>query len=95
MIEQTRFLSTVFLCSEFKLADIYSGVNFLGKNACANFFFWRETKFLRIVEKIAKSQKFEPAKISCHMVSHGTTIGLGLHVANYFPNDAIIKLGIR
>ena len=95
MIEQTRFLSTVFLCSEFKLADIYSGVNFLGKNACANFFFWRETKFLRIVEKIAKSQKLEPVKISCHTVSHGTTVGLGLHVANYFPNDAIIKLGIR
>ena len=96
VIEQTRFLSTVFLCSEFKLADIYSGVNFLGKNACANFFFfWRETKFLRIVEKIAKSQKLEPVKISCHTVSHGTTVGLGLHVANYFPNDAIIKLGIR
>ena len=29
MIEQTRFLSTVFLCSgEFKLEYIYSGVNF-------------------------------------------------------------------
>ena len=57
VIEQTRFLSTVFLCCEFKLADIYSGVNFLGKNACANFFFFgRETKFLRIGEKIAKSQ---------------------------------------
>ena len=82
MIEQTRFLSTVFLCSEFKLADIYSGVNFLGKNACANFFFWRETKFLRIVEKIAKSQKLEPVKISCHTVNHGTTVGLGLHIAN-------------
>ena len=88
MIEQTRFLSTVFLCSEFKLADIYSGVNFLGKNACANFFFWRETKFLRIVEKIAKSQKLEPGR-SWH------DNGLGLHVENYFPNDAIIKLCIR
>ena len=34
MIEQTRFLSTVFLCSEFKLENIYSGVNFCGKNVC-------------------------------------------------------------
>ena len=28
VIKQTRFLSTVFLCSEFKLENIYSGVNF-------------------------------------------------------------------
>ena len=45
MIEQTRFLSAVFLCSEFKLENIYSGVNFCGKNfavifICRNFFFW-------------------------------------------------------
>ena len=35
IIEQTRFLSTVFLNNEFKLEDIYSGVNFgcfLGEN---------------------------------------------------------------
>ena len=38
MIEQTRFLSTVFLCSEFKLENIYSGVNFCGKNVCGNFY---------------------------------------------------------
>ena len=37
MIEQTRFLSTVFLGSEFKLENIYSGVNFCGKNVCGNF----------------------------------------------------------
>ena len=36
MIAQTRFLSTVFLCSEFKLEKIYSGVNFCGKNVCGN-----------------------------------------------------------
>ena len=36
MIEQTRFLSTVFLCSEFKLEHIYAGVNG-GKNVCDNF----------------------------------------------------------
>ena len=38
MIEQTRFLSTVFLCSEFKLENIYSEVNFCGKNVCGNFY---------------------------------------------------------
>ena len=37
MIEQTRFLSTAFLCSELKLEYIYSGINFCGKNACGNF----------------------------------------------------------
>ena len=38
VIEQTRFLSTVFLCSEFKLENIYSGVNFCRKNVCGNFY---------------------------------------------------------
>ena len=38
MIEQTRLFSTVFLCSEFKLENIYSGVNFWGKNLCGNFY---------------------------------------------------------
>ena len=52
MIEQTRFLSTVFLGSEFKLENIYSGVNFYGKNVRDNFYL-REKK---------------PAKISCHTV---------------------------
>ena len=45
MIERTRFRSTVFLCSEFKLENIYSGVNFAGKMSavifiCANLFLW-------------------------------------------------------
>ena len=35
-IEQTQFLSTVFLCSEFKLENIYSGVKCCGKNVCSN-----------------------------------------------------------
>ena len=39
MIEQAQFFSTVFLCSEFKLEDIYYGVNFCGKNVCSNFYF--------------------------------------------------------
>ena len=57
--EQTRFRSTVFLCSKFQSEYIYSGVNFCGKNVYVNFFCrWLE-----------KSQKLEPAKISCHTVS--------------------------
>ena len=38
MIEQARFLSTVYLCSKFKLENIYSGVNFCGKNVSGNFY---------------------------------------------------------
>ena len=38
VIEQTRFLSTVFLCSEFKVENIYPGLNFCGKNVCGNFY---------------------------------------------------------
>ena len=37
-MEQTRFLSTVFLCILFKLENIYSGVNFCGKNVCVNLY---------------------------------------------------------
>ena len=74
MIEQTRFLSTVFLCNEFKLDNIYCGVNFCGKNVCGNFYL-RELTF----GSLEKSQKLEPAKISCHAVfwlySHGTLNG--------------------
>ena len=47
MIEQTRFLSTVFLCSEFKLENTYSG-----KNVCGNLYLGE--LFLRIAGKIAK-----------------------------------------
>ena len=63
MIEQTRFLSTVSLCSEFKLENIiiYSGVNFCGKNVCGKF---ARPYFGRLLEK---SQNL--AKILCHMVS--------------------------
>ena len=45
-------------------------------------FFFAETNFCG---SLKKSQKLEPVKISCHTVSHGTTVGLGLQVANYFP----------
>ena len=38
VIEQTRFLSTAFLCSEFKLENIHSGVHFCGKNVRSNFY---------------------------------------------------------
>ena len=56
VIEQTRFLSTVFLCSEFKLENIYSGVNFCGKNVCGNFYS-RELIFVN---------RLKIAKLSCH-----------------------------
>ena len=36
MIEQTRFLAIVFLCSEFKLENT---IFFCGKNVCGNFYF--------------------------------------------------------
>ena len=38
MIKQKRFLSAILLCSEFKLENIYVGVNFCGKNVCGNFY---------------------------------------------------------
>ena len=38
MIERKRFLSNIFLYSEFNLENIYSGVNFCGKNVCGNFY---------------------------------------------------------
>ena len=65
VIEQTRFLSIAFLCSEFMLENIYSGANFCGKNVCGNFHL-RELIFAdRWTEK---SQKLEPSKISCRTV---------------------------
>ena len=38
VIEKTRFLSTAFFCSEFKLENIHSGVHFCGKNVRSNFY---------------------------------------------------------
>ena len=68
MIErfQTRFLSTLFLCSEFKLENIYSGVNFCGKMfavifICGNL-------FVRIAGKTAKITKIRNRK---NFVPHG------------------------
>ena len=47
MIEQKRFLSTVFLRSEFKLENTYYGVNLCRKNVCGDV-------YLRIAGKTAK-----------------------------------------
>ena len=69
MIEQTRFLSTAFLCSELKLEYIYSGINFCGKNASGNFFGGNYCVLLCFCGSLKKAQKLEPAKISCHTVS--------------------------
>ena len=55
VIEQTRFLDTVFLCSEFRLE--YPGVNFCGKNLCDNFYL-RELNFCgSLKKKIRKNRK--------------------------------------
>ena len=66
VIEQTQFLISLFLCSEFKLKDIYSGVKFCRKNVCGNFYCGN--LFCGSLEKSQKSQNSEPAKISCHTV---------------------------
>ena len=57
--EQTRFLGTVFLCGEFKLENIFSGVNF-----CGNFYL-RELTFANRW----KNRKIRTRKNS---VPHGT-----------------------
>ena len=67
VIEQTRFLSTVFLCSELKLYNIYSGVNFCGKMfavifICGNL-------FLRIAEKNRKNQNPQRFRVTRYQVS--------------------------
>ena len=72
MIEQTRFLDTVFLCSEFNLENIYSGVNFRRKNVWGNFYL-RELIF-EDHKKTEKAQKLEPAKMSCHRVLYSYQI---------------------
>ena len=57
---------TVFSCSEFELENIYSGVNFCGKNVCGNFYL-REL-ILRIAGKTAKNAKIRTRK---NFVPHG------------------------
>ena len=56
MVEQTRFLSTLFLCSEFKLENIYSG-----ENVCGNFYL-RELSFADRwkIAKIGTRKNFVP-----------------------------------
>ena len=70
MLEQTRFLSTVFLCILFKIENIYSGVNvnFCGKNACGNFYL-RELIFADRWKNRKNHKKLEPANISCRTVA--------------------------
>ena len=50
------------------MENIYSGVNFCGKNVCGNFYSRRELIFADRWKKTQKSQKLKPAKISCHTV---------------------------
>ena len=63
VIEQTPFLSIVFLRNEFKLENIYSGVSFCVKNVCGNFY---SRKRIFADHCREKSHKLEPAKILCH-----------------------------
>ena len=67
VIEQARFLSTVFLCRKFKLENINSEIKFCTKNVCGNFYL-RELLFVDHWKKLHKSQNLEPAKILCHTV---------------------------
>ena len=62
MIKQTTvFLNTVFLRSEFKLENIYFGVNVCGKNVCGKFHL-REFIFADRwrIAKITTSKNFVP-----------------------------------
>ena len=67
-IEQRRFLSTVFLCTEFKLESIYSRPNFCIKNVWGNFFSG-VYYLLPIVRKIAKIGTQKIFAASCNRVS--------------------------
>ena len=65
-IEQTQFHScTVFLCSKFKLENIYSGVNLCGKNVHGNL-------FLPLTGKIAKIRTRK--NFVLHSISNFNTI---------------------
>ena len=64
MIEQTRFLSTVFLRSESKIENIYSGVNFCEKNVCGSFYL-RELIFADHWKNRKHRKKLVLAKNSC------------------------------
>ena len=55
VIEQKQNLGIVFLCSEFMLENIYSGVNFCGENVCGNSFICGNF-FCGSLEKLQKSQ---------------------------------------
>ena len=94
MIEQTRFLSTVFLCREFKLENIYSGVNFCGKNVCGNFYLRELNYFYGSHEKPQKWQKLEPAKISYHMHRRFTEVSFKKVSTIYDHKQATLSLFI-
>ena len=64
MIEQTRFLSTAFLCSELKLEYIYSGINFCGKNACGNFLAGTTVSYCVFADRWKKRKNFVPHGIA-------------------------------
>ena len=81
MIEQTRFLSTVFLCSEFNfLENIYSGVNF-----CWEVIFICGNLFLRIAGIKGKNAKIRTHK---NFLPHGGYIHTYIHTLLARPHGA-------
>ena len=72
MIEQTRFLSIVFLGREFKLENSYSELNFCRKKVCGNFYL-RELILADHWKKTAKIAKIRTRK---NFVPHGNQKGL-------------------
>ena len=66
-------LSTVFLCNEFKLENIYFGVNFCGKNVCGNFYL-RELIF---ADRWKNRKNYNPQKFRA---TRYTTFVIASHV---------------
>ena len=84
-------LLSVFLCSELKLENIYSGVHFCGKNVCGKFHL-RELIFLRIAGKMSKSQKIGAHKNFVPHGSQGRTCSPSSFLArpSYLPHAHIL-----
>lgn len=69
----TQFLicTAVFLCREFRLENICSGVKLIFVGKCSQEIFFAATYFCWLLKKLQKSQKLERAKILCHTVWQG------------------------
>ena len=84
LIEQTWFLSTVFLCGECKLENIYSGYIFGAKILavlfiCRNLFLWIAEKNAKIAN-IRNCQNFVSHSSLPNFLSYGAPL---MHVSHY------------